>query len=270
MLRRLALLSLLAFSQSAFAKTDDERARDLFRNGKMLFDEERYEEALKAFEEAYKLSERHLLLYNIASTHEKLGDFEKAQKLLYEYRIYAPPEDQESLRLKIEGLEKSIEEQKALNAQKEAEKAAAEKAAIEKAAIEKAAMEQATAAAAAEQAAAAAAEQAAAKTVLSPMVSTAVWSASGAFLATAMTTTILARRTMKTGLQSGCIEEDGKLYCIGAAGEEALGKYSTQALLADLTWGLTAVALGTGIGLQFIPSNEDGAAMAGLAFEGSF
>lgn len=101
----LMTLILLASALHAQDSSTDEQARMLYNNGRMLFDEERYEDALLAWQEAYALSDRPLLLYNIALAHEKLGNYGEAIESLYKYRIYATPDEQEALLVKIEELQ---------------------------------------------------------------------------------------------------------------------------------------------------------------------
>jgi tetratricopeptide (TPR) repeat protein len=93
----MALLMLSPALHAQAASSADDRARLLYSNGRMLFDEERYDDALLAWQEAYALSGRPLLLYNIALAHEKLGNYGEAVDLLYKYRVYATPDEQQGL-----------------------------------------------------------------------------------------------------------------------------------------------------------------------------
>lgn len=86
----------------------DARARELFENGAALYEEGRYEDALAAWTEAWRLSGRPLLLYNIASAAEHLGRLEEAIDHLSRYRAYAPAEEQHALALRIAGLERRL------------------------------------------------------------------------------------------------------------------------------------------------------------------
>ena len=74
-------------------ESEQARAKALYANGKMLFDEGRFKEAIKAWQEAHNLTGRPLLLYNIALAHEALGQFSEAVEVLFQYRIYAPKEE---------------------------------------------------------------------------------------------------------------------------------------------------------------------------------
>ncbi len=64
----------LAVAQSS----DDARARELYANGALLYEEGDYENAVVAWKEAHRLSERPLLLYNIANALERIGEWEEA------------------------------------------------------------------------------------------------------------------------------------------------------------------------------------------------
>ena len=102
------ILSILLNTPVAVAQEDGAIAKQLYLNGKMLFEEKRYEEAVTAWSKAYELSEKPVVLYNIAIAYEKLEDYQKSIDTLYQYRIYAPQEEQEELLLKIEGLKKTL------------------------------------------------------------------------------------------------------------------------------------------------------------------
>jgi tetratricopeptide (TPR) repeat protein len=91
--------------------TADERARVLFENGRYLFENGRYEEAIIAWEEAYALSHRHKLLFNIASAQERLGLSQEALDTLYQYRIYAEPDELDALESRLISLKSRIAEE---------------------------------------------------------------------------------------------------------------------------------------------------------------
>ena len=80
----------------------DARARELYKNGTVLYKEGSYKEAVLAFQEAYRLSKRHALLYNIAKSQEKMQNFNAAIESLQTYRIYAPNQEQATLRQHID------------------------------------------------------------------------------------------------------------------------------------------------------------------------
>lgn len=107
-----ALILLLSLGcGAAFAgEGEDVRARELFQNGAILYDEGRYEEAVLAFEEAYRLSGRPALLFNIANALERLGRWQEALDVLSRYRAYAKAEERETLDRRIVNLERRIAE----------------------------------------------------------------------------------------------------------------------------------------------------------------
>ncbi len=92
---------------------DDARARELYDNGATLYDEGRYEDAVAAFEEAYRLSKRPALLFNIANALERLARYDEALDVLSRYRAYAPADERETLDRRITMLERRATEQKA-------------------------------------------------------------------------------------------------------------------------------------------------------------
>lgn len=105
------ILALLMLSSAARAGEDDDaRARALFQSGAVLYDEGRYEEAVAAFEEAYRLSARPALLFNIANALERLGRWDEALDVLSRYRAYARPDERETLDRRIGSLQRRIAE----------------------------------------------------------------------------------------------------------------------------------------------------------------
>ncbi len=105
----IALLSLL-MTEPALAQDSDARARELYENGAMLYEEGRYEDAIAAWEEAYDLSERAALLYNIANAYERIGDYEAALDALGRYRAFAPASERESLDRRLRNIESRMAE----------------------------------------------------------------------------------------------------------------------------------------------------------------
>jgi tetratricopeptide (TPR) repeat protein len=64
---------------------DDERAKAHFLAGQSYYDQASYTDALREFNEAYRISKRPALLYNIARCHEALEQYEEAVKMLQRY-----------------------------------------------------------------------------------------------------------------------------------------------------------------------------------------
>ena len=83
----------------------DEKARALFIEGENLYAEGRYEEAAAKYEEAYGLSARPLLLFNIANAYERLGVYSKAADALRRYLPDAKTEETTLLRKRIARLD---------------------------------------------------------------------------------------------------------------------------------------------------------------------
>ena len=89
-------------------RTDDEQAKLLFTNGKTLYGEGNYEAAILAFEEAYALSRKPGLLFNIANAQERLGQLQAALDTLAKYRVYADADQQEALNRRIYNIERRL------------------------------------------------------------------------------------------------------------------------------------------------------------------
>jgi tetratricopeptide (TPR) repeat protein len=72
-----SLVALVVFAYAgplaAQASSTDSEARVRFEAGRMAFAAERYEDALVDFERAYELSQRPVLLFNIAQSYARLG-----------------------------------------------------------------------------------------------------------------------------------------------------------------------------------------------------
>lgn len=91
---------------------DQAQARLLFENGERLYDEGRYEQAIVAFREAYDLSRRPALLYNMANAYERLGRLEEAVDALNAFRIHASPDQQDVLMARVAAIEERIARQR--------------------------------------------------------------------------------------------------------------------------------------------------------------
>ncbi len=76
----------------------EERAKELFFNGQMLYEEGEYESAVLAWERGYELTKLPAFLKNIALAHESDNNFADAIVYLRKYRAFAPFEEQEELR----------------------------------------------------------------------------------------------------------------------------------------------------------------------------
>lgn len=103
-------LFLMLFLGTARAGDDDTRARELYENGAILYDEGRYEDAVAAWNEAYRISQRPGLLYNIANAEERLGRYQDALDHLNRYRAFAEQNERDTLDRRIANLERRLAE----------------------------------------------------------------------------------------------------------------------------------------------------------------
>ena len=92
----------LGFAEPA---VDQERAKELFYNGQLLFDEGEFESAILAWERGYEITQLPAFLKNIALAHEKNENYSMAIDFLKQYRAFAPFEEQEDLKVWLTELE---------------------------------------------------------------------------------------------------------------------------------------------------------------------
>lgn len=92
LLRALATLALVCcLARPALAMSEeDERAKAHFLAGQSYYDQASYADALKEFNEAYRLSKKPALLYNIARCFEGLGQLGDAVGMLERYLTDEP------------------------------------------------------------------------------------------------------------------------------------------------------------------------------------
>ncbi|CAN5711996.1 hypothetical protein BH11MYX4_BH11MYX4_08130 [soil metagenome] len=122
---RLALAALVALGfaasgSGAAAQTavkpdkaaNDQRAKELFAKGDGAYAEGRYEEALAAFQEAFTLSGRPQLLFNVSNALERLGRYADAVDALERYLASGKAKDREVVQKRLANLKKRVEEQK--------------------------------------------------------------------------------------------------------------------------------------------------------------
>jgi len=104
----------LSFSSSVghAQSTSDDLARRHFDSGVAYLEESDYDSALTAFEKSYDLSKRPEILLNIATVQERRGELPAAVGALRAYLEAAPQgEHAETVKLRIQNLEKRIQEQ---------------------------------------------------------------------------------------------------------------------------------------------------------------
>ena len=90
----------------------DVRARELFQKGDTAYAEGRYEEALSAFQEAYDLSGRPQLLFNVSNALERLGRYTEAVDALEKYLASGKAKDRDVVQKRLANLKKRVDEQK--------------------------------------------------------------------------------------------------------------------------------------------------------------
>jgi tetratricopeptide (TPR) repeat protein len=88
-----SVLAAVLIAGAPAAAQDDERARLHFESGRSYFAEGAYERALQEFQQAYTLSERPALLFNIGQTEERLAMYEEAAQTFERY-LAAVPNDE--------------------------------------------------------------------------------------------------------------------------------------------------------------------------------
>ncbi len=79
----------------------DAAARDAFDEGTRLYAEGRYTDAARAYEHAYELSPRPLILKNIATAYERALEMGRAADALSRYLDAAHPPDEAELRVRL-------------------------------------------------------------------------------------------------------------------------------------------------------------------------
>lgn len=101
-------VGILLQSAPAFGQdSPDDLARRHFESGVAYLQEADYESALKAFQKSYELSKRPDLLLNIATVHERKGDFTAAIDSLKKFLEVAPDAEQRAtVEARITNLEK--------------------------------------------------------------------------------------------------------------------------------------------------------------------
>jgi len=93
---------------------DDQAAREFFSSGRNLYDLGRYHEAAEQFQQAYDLSQRATLLYNLYLAHRDATEEREAAAAL---RLYLERmeevENRQALQVRLENLERAIAEEDA-------------------------------------------------------------------------------------------------------------------------------------------------------------
>lgn len=100
------------------AEPNDEEARLLFQAGRQAYDQGRFEDALQRFEQAYELSRRPALLYNIGQAADRLRHDAQALEA-FEHYLEATGEDaphRRAVTARIEVLRRQLEAERVLEA----------------------------------------------------------------------------------------------------------------------------------------------------------
>jgi len=111
----------LALPALALAEDSDLRAKELYRNGERLYEEGLYEDAIVAWELAYELSKRPLLLYNMANALERIGLWDEALRRINQYRALAPEDERETLDRRMRAIERRLDKKHEADAARRAE-----------------------------------------------------------------------------------------------------------------------------------------------------
>ncbi len=108
----LVALSLLFVPVAGQAQSDRERAATLVEQGTSLFDQGEFEEAAIVFQQAYNLDPHPVLMYNIARTHQEMGDLPAALEFFRNVLAFDPDEPvAEAARNRIRDVETALRQQ---------------------------------------------------------------------------------------------------------------------------------------------------------------
>lgn len=101
----------LAQGKKPPAKTDPRlaEAKKLFDEGAAAYAQGNYEEAVRAWQKSYEISQKPLIFESIANAYERLGDARKARDSLTKWRDAAPPEERDLLDARIRNLEARVQ-----------------------------------------------------------------------------------------------------------------------------------------------------------------
>lgn len=231
------------------SKADDAKARTLYKDGDKAYAEGDYEKALALFQEAYALSERPLLQYNIGNALERLGRPGEAADALEKYLPHSKKGERDTLEKRIENLrERAAEEQKA-----EAERKAAEEKKREEA-TERARKE---AEAKKRRESETTAKQGESNTLAYVLLGVgAVGIGSGTYFG-------LRALSSRSDAEAGCKDQGGDRLCSRAA-QDAVDRDQSSSLIADVSFGVGLVAAGVGAYLLLSPKTERAPASAAL------
>ncbi len=105
-----SLVVLLAAVSARAGTAEDEAAKTLYQAGVERFDARDFAAARRSFEQAYELSHRKQILYNIGVCHREMGEFAQALDYFRRYVAAAGPNDEDvaQVRQQIADLERLL------------------------------------------------------------------------------------------------------------------------------------------------------------------
>ncbi len=102
----LSVVPALAGAQAGGAA--DQQALQLYEQGSAAYTEGRYEDSVRLFSDAYRLSPRPLLLYNLANAYERIGRYADAVTMLEGYLPHAQRNEQATIQSRIQNLQARV------------------------------------------------------------------------------------------------------------------------------------------------------------------
>jgi tetratricopeptide (TPR) repeat protein len=97
----------------------DQGAKEIYMRGERQYSEGNYEAAAQLFHEAWELSKRPVLLYNLSLTYENLGQYERAAEYLRQYLPEAPVQQRPALEARARRMELRADKERIAKAQKQ-------------------------------------------------------------------------------------------------------------------------------------------------------
>jgi tetratricopeptide (TPR) repeat protein len=245
-----------AHASHAETNETDARAKKLYHEGDRAYAEGRYEEAAADFEKAYELSQRPLLLFNLANAYERAGHYQKAANALSQYLPHAKPGERDMVQQRLDNLTKRAEKrakerQKAEQAERaeQTEEQAKQRAAAPPPAPEPAPPEPAPP------------KPEPAPASPPPTAAYVLLGAGGAAITAGVVFAVLALGA-RSDENSHCSNSGGQRLCTSAA-SDAISADQRWSLLTDISVGAGVVAAGIGAYLLIGHSREKKSASAG-------
>lgn len=213
-------------------------AKRLFDDGAAAYAKGSYDEAIRAWEKAFELSQKPLIYESIANAWERLGDARKARDNLTKWRDSAPPEERDLLDARIKNLDARVQR---------------EEAAAQKAAADQAARDRASAAVVASGSA-------------RPWLPGAVVLGAGGVLVIGGVV-LDAVASSKRPAANACKTTGGQTFCLASA-KDAITGSNRLALVGDVLWIAGAAAAAGGVALILVrrPAPQKDAAPPATAY----